>query len=520
MFDEKDVATKSHIDPAIFFKAGVSTDRKTPTFTPRALIWDMRGGYGSLKRSNGLYLDDYTGQSKPAFNNVWEQGNKPLSVLKESQIAMSEYQKALDTGNKVLEKAANLTTKNTKYWSDYVNFYFNPKSFNQLSNWEYDPARFPHGKPRGEENENGRKFLNYETGVTEFKEMNIHGEDSYLENVFRPAIEECDSLNGVVISTEADTAWGGFSSKVLEELREDYIPKSSVFVWGIYDNNLSALTDRATTTKSIKQCRQQELSRIKTTITFAKEATLFIPVTKPHVSTSVLANYDPSSNWHSAALLSLPFETLGLLSSLRQDNRISMQTLVGSLQGGSNRNIVASSNSSIIGPKIQDQLKRKTHTFDFSGSIFKDGLSSKEKHFFSKIGTLRPSSSISSNVNNLSLGGSEENRALWENLFHGNQLQANGTSQAQLTEFKCPQPFALQKAFPASALDLEPEDAVFTSMGITTAPRKHLKEMHTFVSKFVRTSDEGREELKEDTSTLAEQYEWGWNSSDEEEDDC
>lgn len=517
VFDERDVATKSHVDPTILFRAGVATDRRTPTFTPRALIWDMRGGYGSLKRSNGLYSDDYTNQSNAELSNVWEQGSTPLSVIKEDQVALSEYQRALDTGVEVLENAAKLSTQNTRYWSDYVNIYFNPKSFNQLANWEYDPVKFPQGKPRGEEPSNGRKFLDYEVGVTEFKDLNVASEDSYLETVFRPAIEECDSLNGVTIYTETDSAWGGFSSKVLEELREDYIPKSPVFTWGIYDNNLGAQIDHTTSFKNIKQSRQQVLSRIKTTMALARESTLFIPISRPQVPTTVLPNFDPTSNWHSTALFSLPVETMSLLSNLRQDNRRSMQSLTDSLQGGSNRNIVADVECSIVGPKLKD-LDRKKLDFDFSGSVFKYD-SSQEKRFFSKIGTLRPPSNTSPSTNDLSLANEAERDMLWEDLFHGTQLQDNGTSQALLSEIKCPQPFSLQKSFPASAINLEAEDSVFASLGITTAPRKYLKEMHTFVSKFVRTADEGRDELKEDTSNLAEQYEWGWNSSDEEEDD-
>lgn len=552
VFNEKDAHTRSHVDPTVLFKAGVATDRRTPTFTPRALIWDMRGGYGSLKRSNGLYNEDYTGHHDPTelqtASQVWDQ-TKPLTVIKQDQVILSEYQHALDTGTQVAEKAGDLNTQNTKYWSDYVNIYYNPKSFNQLSNWEYDPVRYPQGKPRGEEPKGGRKFVNYDTGVAEFKELNVASDDSYLEAVFRPAVEECDSLSGVSIATECDTAWGGFSSKILQELREDYIPKSSVFVWGLYDDDNSlgkTLGGNVTGVKNIKQTRQQVLSRIKTTISLANDATLFIPITKPRVPKSVLKNYDATSDWHSTALLTLPFESMSVLSSLRHENRVSMQSIADMLQGGSNRNIVASLESVILGPQ-QDRnvlaATRKKLDFDYSGAVFKDSTA----HYFSKVGTLRPpslsgstgaaaASSSSSNSNSNSaattdtrlntlslrnnLSGPDSREVLWEELFHGAHLQADGTPQALLSDVKCNQPFSLQKAFPGhSALEMEPEDSVFAAMGITTAPRKYLKEMHEFVSRYVRTADEGRDELKEDSSALAEQYEWGWNSSDDEEDD-
>lgn len=507
VFDDSQVASKSHVDPSVLFRAGIATDGRTPTFTPRTLIWDMRGGYGSLRRSNALYSENFTGDANMDLSHAWD-SSKPLTVLKEDQVLLSEYQQALDSGVDVIEKASNLNVANTKYWSDYTNIYYNPKSFHQLKGWEYDPVKYPQGKPRGEEEGNGRKFIDYEVGVNEFNDLNVSSDDSYLDTVFRPFVEECDSLSGLSLATETDSAWGGFSAKILEELREDYIPKSPVFVWGLYDNLLGAQV--ATNAKNIKQSRQQVLSRIKTTMALAKSATLLIPLTKPHIPTSVLPSFDAESNWHTSALFSLPFETLSVLSSLRQNDRISMQNIADSLQGGSNRNIVASLDSSIIGPAVQNGQRKKVN-LDFSGSVFKQDSA----HYFSKVATLRPGSVQDTSSSNFA----SDQEALWESLFHGQQLQNDGTSQGLLNEFKCSQPFSVQKAFPANALNIDTDDSIYVSMGITTAPRKHLKDMHTFVSKFVRTSDEGREELKEETSTMAEMYEWGWNSSDDEEDD-
>ncbi|KAF5102472.1 hypothetical protein D0Z00_000399 [Geotrichum galactomycetum] len=497
---------------------------RTSTFTPRALIWDMRGGYGSMKKTNALYSDGFDDNSdaSDARNNalVWDQGSKPLKVIQEDQVAANEYQQALDTGKDVLKKAAALNPETTRYWSDYSNIYYNPKSFHQLNNWEYDPVRFPRGKPRGEESDGGRQFVDYETGATEFSEMNVGGEDAYLEYVFRPALEACDSLSGVTISTEADSAWGGFTVKVLEELREEYIPKCPVFTWALYDGKVGAKIDHTTSYKNIKQSRQQVLSRIKTTTALARDSTLFIPISKPQAS--ILKNYDVGSNWHSTALLSLPFETISVLSSLRSEKRVSMQTVAEYLQCGSTRNIVSSTEAAIVGPmpsSLADLHRRKKLMFDYSGSVFHDATAP-APHYFSKLGTIRPpSNTVSTQLNSLSLDPASEHHMIWEELFKASQLQSDGTAAAHLTEINCPQPFSLQKSFPADALDLDASDSVYVSLGVTTAPRRQLREMNTFVSKFVKTADEGRDELKEETSEMAEQYEWGWEESEESDDE-
>lgn len=520
VYDDRKV---SHVDPTVLFRAGIGSDGHTSTFTPRALIWDMRGGYGSMKKNNALYSDGFDGnhdENSVANALVWDQGNKPLKVIQEDQVAANDYQQALDTGKDVLEKAAALTPETTHYWSDYGNIYYNPKSFHQLKNWEYDPVQFPRGKPRGEQPNGGRQFLGYETGETEYNEINDNSEDAYLEYVFRPALEECDSLSGVTISTEADSAWGGFSAKILQELREEYIPKTSVFTWAIYDGKVGAKVDHTTSYKNIKQSRQQVLSRIQTTTALARDSTLFIPISKPQ--TSILKNYDAESHWHSAALLSLPFETISVLSSLRLEKRISMQTVAEYLQGGSTRNIVSNTEAAIVGPlpsSLADLHKRKKMIFDYSGSVFHD-VNAHTPHYFSKLGTIRPPSSfVDSQMYSLSLDPATANHMLWEELFKPSQLQSDGTAQALLTELNCQQPFSLQKSFPAGALDLDTSDSVYVSLGITTAPRRQLLEMNTFVSKFVKTVDEGRDELKEETSEMAEQYEWGWEESEESDED-
>lgn len=45
---------ESIVDHDIHFRPGLGADG-TETFTPRALIYDLKGGFGSLKKINALY---------------------------------------------------------------------------------------------------------------------------------------------------------------------------------------------------------------------------------------------------------------------------------------------------------------------------------------------------------------------------------------------------------------------------------------------------------------------------------
>ena len=45
---------ESLVDHDIHFRAGIGADG-TETFTPRTLIYDLKGGFGSLRKINALY---------------------------------------------------------------------------------------------------------------------------------------------------------------------------------------------------------------------------------------------------------------------------------------------------------------------------------------------------------------------------------------------------------------------------------------------------------------------------------
>lgn len=53
---------ESIVDHDIHFRPGLGIDG-TDTFTPRTLIYDLKGGFGSLKKINALYEIEEPGAS-------------------------------------------------------------------------------------------------------------------------------------------------------------------------------------------------------------------------------------------------------------------------------------------------------------------------------------------------------------------------------------------------------------------------------------------------------------------------
>lgn len=45
---------ESEVDPNIHFRPGIGADG-SDTFTPRTLIYDLKGGFGTLRQYNALY---------------------------------------------------------------------------------------------------------------------------------------------------------------------------------------------------------------------------------------------------------------------------------------------------------------------------------------------------------------------------------------------------------------------------------------------------------------------------------
>lgn len=176
---------------------------------PRTVIYDLKGGFGSLKRINALYdiQDDDPAQS----SSLW--GGQAV-VQKAEPIEPSAYQKSLDAG---LEPP-QLTTDSVRYWSDFNRVFYHPRSIVQLNEYDLNSSIAP--------------FERWDSGEELFAELDK--EHDLLDRDMRPFAEEADHMQGIQIMTTVDDAWGGFASRYIERLRDEY-GKTTVWVWGLQE---------------------------------------------------------------------------------------------------------------------------------------------------------------------------------------------------------------------------------------------------------------------------------------------
>jgi hypothetical protein len=209
---------ESPIDHDILFRPGVAPDG-SDTFTPRALIYDLKGAFGSMRKINALYEpeDDRSILDQPG---VWP--SKPI-VQRTQAIPQSTYQEHLDAGL----SPPPLSTSNVRYWSDYSRVFYHPKSIAQLSEFDVNDKLMP--------------FEQWDVGMELFEKL--EREVDLVDRDLRPFIEECDGIQGLQIFTGVDDAWGGWASGWLERLRDEY-GKMSIWTWGLGDQGANPAVGR------------------------------------------------------------------------------------------------------------------------------------------------------------------------------------------------------------------------------------------------------------------------------------
>lgn len=133
-------------------------------------------------------------------------------MISHDPIPQSIYQQHLDQGL----TPPPLSVDSVRYWSDYNRVFYNPRSIVQLNEFELNSALMP--------------FERWATGEELFD--NLDKEHDLLDRDLRRFLEECDQMQAIQIITSTDDAWGGFTAKYLEKIRDD-LGKTSAWVFGL-----------------------------------------------------------------------------------------------------------------------------------------------------------------------------------------------------------------------------------------------------------------------------------------------
>ncbi|OBR13850.1 Misato Segment II myosin-like domain-containing protein [Colletotrichum higginsianum IMI 349063] len=483
---------ESPVNHNVHWRPGVALDG-SETFLPRTVVYDLKGGFGSLRKINALY--DASQEGAPA--HLWKGSPQ---VHKQPQVEPSAFQQSLDLGT----TAPKLSPSDVRYWSDFSRSFYHPKSLNQLYDYELNSSIRPFDK----------WTLGRELFDTLDKEHDIVDRD------FRPFVEEADQMQGFQIVTTIDDAWGGFATEYVERLRDEY-GKVTIWVWGLQTPVPAARID---------QRRLQMANTARTIKDLCEHASMLVPMALPQTRLCSNINMDLQSPWHATALLGTAMETAGFPSRLNSgSNGSGLQATLSDLVSGLNqrgRQTMSRLQMSIVGPTSElednartlqasegdeemENLKLDTDLFDILRAKPLTGRRNKDDgggtpHLFGQAITTRGTPQGS---NDGDQGRQRSRAALVEN-----------STQRYYTD----KGFPMLDSFPEIYLDSNGELStetfgVKTSLSTDTSLSAALKALRTAVSSSIGVED--REDISNELADLAEAYREGWSSGSDDEDD-
>ncbi|KAL8729096.1 MAG: hypothetical protein Q9181_005116 [Wetmoreana brouardii] len=511
-FDYDANSPPSTIDHDVHFRAGQGPSGED-TYTPRTLIYDFKREFGGLRKWGGLYNQ---GDVEGDMKNLWDGS---LVRRQDAPITQSEYQRALDKG---LETLPKLNTQTVRFWSDFTRVFYHPRSIVQINDYELGSTSLP--------------FEKWGSGEDLFSTLDK--DHDLLDRDVRPWAEECDQMQGMQIFGSADDAWGGFASKYVESLKDEY-GKIPLWFWALEGDGTE--TRRVPRTVNIAQSLQG----------ISALTSMYIPLAVPSFLPSYI-QLDRTSYWQASGLLSMAVESMTLPTRQRPDRvkRGLLSDLETALNANGNRRI-AELQSSVVeestqrrngdtGPNVagdcrlpdsdeqevvyEDEVEKANSKLDMSFSTSQSSPTAlslrqweKANHVFAKVEAVRGLPLTAQEAEEEEEASSRKRRRLAslptvEKHVHGISLHYF-CLLTLVSRFHSPSPYPFLDSFPeiVSRSHLTAKGAaIHGSLSTTSQISKRVKALQNVLSRTVDVAD--REGLSNGLGEIAEAYEEGWDS--------
>ncbi|KAI0127715.1 tubulin nucleotide-binding domain-like protein [Xylariales sp. AK1849] len=495
---------ESPVDHDVHFRQGLGADG-IETYTPRTVIYDLKGGFGSLRKLNALYEVD----GEPTA--LW---NGQTVVQRQQPIEPSAYQESLDAG----ATPAELTTSSVRYWSDFNRVFFHPKSVIQLNEYELNSSLMP--------------FEKWAMGEELFSSLDK--DHDILDRDLRPFIEEADQMQGVQIMTGIDDAWGGFAAKYLERMRDEY-GKTPIWIWGLQEPAGGIPREKRLL---------RLVNKARAVAHMYSQASLIIPLAIPQRLPSTIS-MDRSSPWHISALFSAVLESTSLYTRMKTTDRINSTTLgnVTDLLDVFGKQTIANLQMSPVAPakpaqngsngsmqvptgrgELYDRINELNHedqsdfdpqsgvtTLDVDFSSLEENVSSsagsrhrRKPHLFSQFSTAR---------------GDEAMKAFSQ---EDSRDEQQGRSQPKTHRYQSNLSLPMLDSYPRIFRDGDGDQiknplSVRTVLSTDSSVMDKVKGLRTTVLRSIGLED--REDIGNELAEIAEGYKEGWSSGSDDDDD-
>ncbi|KAK3295831.1 tubulin domain-containing protein [Chaetomium fimeti] len=487
---------ESPIDHDIHFRPGLAPDG-TETYMPRTVIYDLKNAFGTLRKVNALY--DITDDAS-ASQALWQRPPTTLPATTTTPLDPSPYLAALN---------ANLppprpTPATIRFFSDYARTFYHPRSVVPIHERDL-------GGGAG-----GAAFDRHAAGEELFADLDR--EHDLLDRDLRPFVEEADCMQGVQVFAGWDDAWGGFVGRYLERVRDEY-GKVAVWVWGVEGGGGGGKGGVG---------REKKLLRLgnkaKAITEWYKQASIVVPLAVPERLTSRV-KLDPTSQWHTSALLAAAVESVMLPSRMKDPLKRESLGQMADVLNVMGKQSVAGLQMSFARPGSEgqeDTRQRKLSEEELSEGVQLDirfAPSYQLDSYARSNGFDRPrvfSQLVASR------GYEEEESENGERDEAGRRVRRSSyepVTKSCTTDLR----FPLLDSFPEIFRDDDDEPLaeslnITSSLSTDSSVANKLKQLRSTVIRSIGLED--RETLGNDLMEMADEYHEGWSSgSDEGEDD-
>ncbi|KAL4809194.1 tubulin domain-containing protein [Aspergillus unguis] len=473
---------ESPVDHDVHFRPGVGADGGE-TYTPRTLIYDLKGAFGTLRKNNALY--ELTEDLAPG-QGLWD-GKEIQQQL--APIPQSEYQQSLDAGT----SAPQLSSETVRFWSDYNRVFYHPRSIVQLNDYELNSKIMP--------------FEDWNLGEDLFSELDK--EHDLLDRDVRPFAEECDQLRALQLFTSSDDAWGGFTARYVDRLVDEY-GKKAVLVWAIEDGRRTQQTSKL----------KHEMNKARTIHSVSPEATMYTPIIDPPSRLPSTIQVNSSSEWYTSALISMAVESVTLPTRLRPYHNFE-----SFLAGDDSIRRIFQLQASII-PREKEQKDQRQGPLKQANKVESSGAeSSKVKTEFDIDFTYdSPSNDKSHIFNQLQvLRGTDpddDDQDLVEDDLGVTRKMRLYNSEPMFHRLHTPLAYPILDSFPHDMIKLPtPENNIDIVASLTASTRtaEKMKALESVAGRVISVDE--RENLVNGLGEIRESYEAGWMSDSDFDDD-
>ncbi|KAK9419222.1 putative Protein dml-1 [Seiridium unicorne] len=493
------------VDHDVHFRPGRGADG-TETYMPRTVIYDLKGGFGSMRKINALYEAE---DGEPTA--LW---NGQTVVQRQQPINPSAYQESLDAGT----AAPELTTSSVRYWSDFSRVFYHPRSIVQLNEYELNSSLMP--------------FEKYYMGEELFSSLDK--DHDIVDRDLRPFVEEADHMQGVQIMTGIDDAWGGFAAKYLERLRDEY-GKTPVWVWGLQEPTAGIPREKRLL---------RLVNKARALADMYSQASLIVPIALPsRLPSSVSLNR--SSPWHVSALFNAAIESTSLYTRLKTTDHVNSTSLgnVTDLLNVFGKQTIANLQMSFMEPpkpsqngangalhlpngrgELYDQLNALDYeeqsdsgspseltSLDVDLSSLEEGITSsaglqggRKQHLFSQLSTARGEDALK---------GFDEDEPTDE--YRRRERPKTHKFQSELL-------YPMLDSYPRIFRDRENDPirdplSMRTVLSTDSSVTDKMKGLRTTVLRSIGVED--REDIGNELAEISESYKEGWSSGSDDDDD-